>query len=389
GQPAGQPDQRGIYTLRPDGTGLAQLVQQRGPETEPAWQPYARVAVTLTADPQQVAPGGSTTLTATVTNAGPAPAGDTALTLDVPAGLSVSTVPAGCSATGGRVVCRLGTLPVDGTRTVSVVAVGAEPATAVVAATATTPTPDDVAADDSATVTVFVVLPNSPVGADLVVSVSPSANPAFVGATNEVVTIAVTNRGPEAAPDVALTTTYPSFVAPTGTPPCVPGGPPCPLGALAVGETRTLTTSLAVLKVGSGVITAGVRAMAADPDTSNNDVSLPLTVLQPTFRLLPPIGEPGFVTLAYGQDFPAGRDVTVAWDPGVTAVPGPFRVAADGTIRIPVLLVRRDELGTRVLVISSDAGDFGPVQRDMLVVQRSTSVNRPPPLRPEPILGRD
>jgi hypothetical protein len=210
-----------------------------------------------------------------------------------------------------------------------------------------------------------------------------------VGATNEVVTIAVTNRGPEAAPDVALTTTYPSFVAPTGTPPCVPGGPPCPLGALAVGETRTLTTSLAVLKVGSGVITAGVRAMAADPDTSNNDVSLPLTVLQPTFRLLPPIGEPGFVTLAYGQDFPAGRDVTVAWDPGVTAVPGPFRVAADGTIRIPVLLVRRDELGTRVLVISSDAGDFGPVQRDMLVVQRSTSVNRPPPLRPEPILGRD
>jgi hypothetical protein len=297
----------------------------------------------------------------------------------------------GCTAGEGQVVCPFGTLPPDGKRTVDLVAWGTEPATYVVTATATTGTPDDVAADGSATVTVFVVVPGSRVGSDLLVSVAPSADPTYVGATNEVVTIAVTNRGPEAAPDVSLTTTYPDVVTPKGEPPCTADAATCPLGELAAGETRTLTVPLAVLKVGDGPITAGVTARAGDPDTSNNQVTVPLTVRQPRFRLLPSIGEPGFVTLAYGQDFPPNAEVSVAWDRGVTAVPGPFTVAPDGTIRIQVLVIRRDEdLGKRVLVVSSDAGDFGPVQQTMLVVPRSTSVNVPAQVRPEaPILGRD
>jgi hypothetical protein len=389
GQPAGQPDQRGIFRLRPDGSGLAVLADLRGPETEPAWQPYARVRVTLTADPTQIAPQKTTTLAATLTNAGPAPAADTTLTLVVPAGLTVSTAPAGCSVADGGVVCAFGTVPAGEKRTVDVVAVGVDPASYTVTATATTGTPDDVATDDTATVLVFVALPGVGV-ADLVVSVTPSANPAYVGATNEVVTIAVTNRGREAAPGVSLVTTYPSVVGPTATPPCAAGGPACSLGALAAGQTRTLTASLAVLEPGAGAITARVTGMSPDPDLGNNAVSVPFTVLQPRFRLLPPIGEPGFVTLAYGQDFPPGRDVTVTWAPGITAVPGPFTVAPDGTVRIQVLLVRRDELGERVLVVSSDAGDFGPVQQQMLVVARSTSVNTPALLGPQPpILGRD
>ncbi|WP_435768430.1 hypothetical protein [Nocardioides sp. SYSU DS0651] len=49
GQPVGQPDQRGIWAIEPDGSGLRSVTDERGPETEPAYRP-GRPAATPTAD---------------------------------------------------------------------------------------------------------------------------------------------------------------------------------------------------------------------------------------------------------------------------------------------------------------------------------------------------
>jgi hypothetical protein len=391
GQPAGQPDQRDIYTLRPDGTGLRALAQGPGAETEPAWQPYARLALTLTAEPSLLEVANTTTLTATVANAGPSPAGDAAAVLVVPAGLSVPAAPEGCSVAGDTVVCPMGTVAAGAQRAVSVVARAEETGVHSVTAVATTRTPDTVPDDNTTTTTVEVVAAGTLPDADLSVSLDHSGT-TYVGATSDPLTITVANRGPDPAPEVTLATTYPAFIDAAGTPACLGGGSPCGLGTLAAGESQTFTVAMAVTETGTGTVTAQVAGRASDPDPRNNEASLPLTVLRPTLRLLPPIGEPGFVTLAYGEDFPPRAQVLVGWDPGITAAPGPYTVEPDGTIRIPMLIVRRDELGERILVATSTDGRFGPVQSQdrMLVVPRSVSLSSPTLIdRDDPILGRD
>lgn len=70
----------------------------------------------------------------------------------------------------------------------------------------------------------------------------------------------------------------------------------------------------------------------------------PFTV-EPSLELDPPLGAPGFVTVATGRGFPDGEDVVVEWDPGVGsagAVPD-----ADGRFRVPLLVLPRSEPGPR------------------------------------------
>jgi hypothetical protein len=386
GQPAGRPDQLGIYLLLPDGTGLHTLAQGPGPETEPAWQPYTDVRVTLTVDPSKLEQNGTTQVTATLTNAGRAPAAESTLDILVAPGLGVSVVPAGCSFAAGPVDCPLGTVEVGGSRTVTFAVSGETVGTQAVTATVATATPDVEAADDAQTVLVEVVPPGTLRHSDLSVSIQVAQNPTYLGATTETVTVTVANRGPDADEDVRLAMTYPPIVSASGMPPCLAGGPPCPIGRLAAGERRLLIAPLAVLRTGTGRITARVSGASVDPRAADDLASVPIIVRQPALRLLPPIGEPGFVTLAYGTGLPAGSAVRLVWEPGITADPGPFTVAADGTVRVPVLLVRRDvDLGERVLVLTSTTGLFGPLHATMLVVPRTTSVSGHEP----PFLGRD
>jgi hypothetical protein len=82
---------------------------------------------------------------------------------------------------------------------------------------------------------------------------------------------------------------------------------------------------------------------------------------------------PGFVALAYGEDFPPGAKVKLSWLPGITTYSGPFTVAADGTLRVPMLIVGRDQLGPRKIVAASIDHRFGSVDNTMLVVPRTES----------------
>lgn len=378
-QPAGQPDQRGIYALRPDGTQVRAVAQQRGPETDPAWQPYADLAVTLKAVPSALTIGAVTTLTATVSNVGPARAATPVLSLTLSTGLAVAT-PTGCTLPAANILrCMLPTLAPGAVQAITTTATGQAPrGVRSVSAAVTSMTPDPVLANNTATTQVQVAAVRTPgQGADLAVTLVLSRNPAYVGGT-VVATVRVTNNGPQPAVASTLTMGYPAGVTATGIPGCLDGSAACPLGTLAPGATSVLTPTLTARAKGAGAVLAKVAAVSPDPLLLNNTAGAPLSVVQPALRLLPPIGPPGFVPLAYGEGFPPGANLTLTWQAGITTDRRPVRVAADGTVRAPVLVIRRDALGLRDLVATSvDATmQFAPVKAPMLVVARSVSPPR-------------
>lgn len=107
GQPAGQPDQSGIYGIHPDGTGLRTIAQQPGPETEPVWQPVVRLVVAVsTTTPGYV--GGSGTTTVTVTNPGPPLAAQATLAVRHPDAIVAATPALSCLIASGG--CPVGPL---------------------------------------------------------------------------------------------------------------------------------------------------------------------------------------------------------------------------------------------------------------------------------------
>ena len=148
---------------------------------------------------------------------------------------------------------------------------------------------------------------------------------------------------------------------------------PCTLGTLASGGDRTFVVTLQGTAATVGVVAGAVTTTTLDPLLTNNEDEAALQILQPTIRLLPAVARPGMVVLAYGEDMPPGSEVTLAWNRGITVDRGPYRVAADGTMRASLLVVRRDLLGKRRLVASSDSDEFSPVTGPLLVVLRLLS----------------
>ncbi len=160
GQPAGQPDMWGIYALKPDGTGLRVIAQRIGnPETEPAWQPYADLTVTLAAVPPTIATGATTTLTATVRNNGPAGAAAVRLRVELPAGMTPGAAPAGCALAAPLLTCPVGLLTKGASASSAIALHGTTAGTFVGTAVGDSPTPDPRPIDNTATASVVVVQP--------------------------------------------------------------------------------------------------------------------------------------------------------------------------------------------------------------------------------------
>jgi hypothetical protein len=92
----------------------------------------------------------------------------------------------------------------------------------------------------------------------------------------------------------------------------------------------------------------------------------PFVVLQPRIVALPPVGPPGFVTSIRGTDFPPGVPVRLSWSVGVTVVADPAVAGPDGTFAAQLLVLPRDQVGSRQ-VIAAGAG-FSPVTTGFWVV---------------------
>ncbi len=398
GRPAGRADGGGIYAVRVDGTGLRTIAAGVGAQGEPDFQWYANLATTLTGPPERVDVGETTTVTASVSNTGPAEATPT-VTVTLPPGVVPGAMPAGCSASpqGTVVVCTPSEpLPPGETSVfpipVRVTAPG--PHTVVVTTTSSRLDPDP--ADD--TTTVVIETPDGPAG-NVTVTVTLTAPTAWVGGRAVRARIVVRNEGPGPARDVTVTTAFPDAVVPAPADPvdtrtCVAGSGTCALGQVRAGAEVVLTVVLspagpADVRAARGVAEAagtvptptqparwtGLVAVSASTSsaqttTADDAATAPLDVVQPWVHVLPAVARPGRVVLAYAEDLPPGERVTAVWDRGITAQPGAVEVAADGRLSMPVPVVPNDLLGTRTLVLASaDATDpaFASVGAALLV----------------------
>jgi len=372
GQPAGQPDQRGIYTIRPNGTALTALIQARGPETEAAFEPVADVRVQLAAAPSVISSGANSTLTATVTNAGPLRAAGVTLTIPVPVGLSTvpSTLPPGCSLATATVTCTLGVMAAGSSLVRAFAVRGTAVGTYPVTATVTSTTKDPNLSNNSATVTIRVR------ATDLAVKITPAFPTAWVGGARTI-TVTVKNNGPGTAVNARLKMTLSGGLGASAAQPCLLGGAPCNLGTMTAGTTKTfhITLPMPSSSVGARSVTAVVSNTVFDLNLANNKAVLKFKVKKPRLRVLPAVATPGEVVTIFGEDFPPGAQVALKFDKGILAVMTSAVVLADGTFGGPVLILRRDQLGERELIASSPAVPraFVATKATMLVVPRNLS----------------
>ena len=155
--------------------------------------------------------------------------------------------------------------------------------------------------------------------ADLGVTLSSSGS-ATTGAPQTYLAT-VTNSGPSAASEVALTVTIPSGAVPasvvSSTGNCSTGSVvTCSLGTLASGGSITVTVTVMELTPGSSTLSASVNASQPDPNPANNQASSTMTVTGATYSLAPALtaispvsveaGSTDTVITATGQNFSAG-----------------------------------------------------------------------------------
>lgn len=260
--------------------------------------PDADLVATNGDAPDPVAPGGTITYTQTITNNGPdtavnatfnqsTPAGTTFQSLAAPAGWTCSTPAAGAT---GAINCSKASMTSAEsgafTLIVNVTAASGSIASTVVA-DSDTYDPDG-GIDNTAQAATTIV---SPATADLSISKTTASANAPAGSTLSY-TITLTNDGPDAAANVAVTDVLPagllfeSITTPAGfictTPAAGTNGTiTCNAATLAVG-THTFTL-VARAGAGSGSVTntASVSAATNDPDSGDASGSAPVVALGP------------------------------------------------------------------------------------------------------------
>lgn len=215
--------------------------------------------------------------TIAVTNTGPVEAFDVDVRDFLPAGASSPEFDAGCSLTEGTLLCHMGDLDVDETRTVAVSFVVAAPGEVTNRARVSS---SNVSTDpeDSVTTTVTASAPT----ADLELEKSAPAS-ARVG-DDLTYTIVVTNRGDTLMTGVRLSDPLPAGVTfknvNGGAAECShsEGTVDCALGDVGVGTARTVTIDATATTAGTKVNTATVTSNVEETGESPNSDSASTTV---------------------------------------------------------------------------------------------------------------
>ncbi|GIG22000.1 hypothetical protein Cch01nite_27240 [Cellulomonas chitinilytica] len=375
GSPAGQARLRAIWGVTPDAATVREVVDLSGPQRAPAYQPFTDLVLTMSAGPVA---GGAATVTATVSNTGPALVRDGTVTVELPAGLTTPGAP-GCTQSAALVTCALtDPLPAGQTVAFAIPVQGISDTTrSTIPGTVQTGTPERVVTNNTASVDVGGA---GGVGVTLALS-SPVA---FVGGRPVTATFTVRNAGALPAQDVALATTYPGIVtvAPSGGAPCLVAAGVCPIGTLAGGAAVVLTATLdpTIAFTGppqTGPVTGTVTTTSPDPGTGDNTATATLEVRQPVVVLAPAVARPNEVVFAVGHDFPPGEDVDLGWSSGLLSVRNPVVVRPDGSWSQSILIIRDTLLTRRDLRVTDGqpSPTFGDVQAPLLVVP--TSVDAP------------
>ena len=241
----------------------------------------ADLELTKSATPSTVVFGQVVTYSLTVRNNGPSQAVGASISDPLPAGLTFSTSPDGCTAAAGTVTCPVGTLAARAGRTVSFTAAtpagGSGDVTNIAVVSATTADPNTANNTASAVST-------SQAQADLSLTKSASDSPVAGGPITY--TLTARNAGPSTATAVVVTDTVPAGVTVTsatgGGITCTTAGAvvSCPVGTLASGQSAVLTIAgtLAPGVTGSSTNTASVSSPVLDPSPGNNTATATSTV---------------------------------------------------------------------------------------------------------------
>ncbi|MFI7383776.1 hypothetical protein [Streptomyces sp. NPDC049813] len=387
------------------GAMTALTAQLPGRQKEPAVQQSVDLAVRAPDTSGTVVVGRTGTVTVDVVNQGPAASPGTRLTVDPPAGVTVTglTAPGG-SCDPAALTCDLGVVPPGTTVPVTVTLTGVTPGiqqvgwsvtgavldpepgdntdrTAVPVREATdpppgpsptpTPTPTPPPAPSRPPATTPAPPPPAAPPAPKAgpgVGVRARPNPGYVGG-RVVVTFSVSNGRNALATGLRLRLGLPSGVPNNGPPPGCDSGWVCALPDLAPGGRAELQVVLSPDKALTAEVTATLTTTGTDADPGDNAARQRLRVLQPRIVAVPPIGRPGFVTSVRGTDFPPGAPVRFRWKPGITAAAAPSVPLADGTFIGQLLILAKDQTGPRTITASGPG--FSPVKTDFLVVNGS------------------
>jgi uncharacterized repeat protein (TIGR01451 family) len=380
----------------------------------------ADLSVTLDRDPDALVAGRPAAWTATVANAGPFPADDATLTIELPAGLGgiTWTPPAGvtCSRAGQTLTCGLGdlapgaSLDVELSGTVAPDRAGTTlPVAAAVDATTPDPDPSNDEADEAPPVAGVADLRTT-------AELPPGAR---VGEVVDLV-LRVTNRGPSDTTGVTLVATLPEGLDPVvaGLPAgCTVAGRTltCAGGPLAVDEGVTRTIRLTVGPAAGGrELTVPVAATSALPDptppdaTDEADVAAePVADVEVVVSDPPHLGAGGYeygLTVTNRGPSPAtGVVVTDGPFPGarivsVTSSHGDCAVQADGSLRCELGdLPDGEQIRVTVVLEVGDGTDpesigFAPTvnaaESDPAMANNATTLRLPPqtpvPAEPQP-----
>lgn len=242
--------------------------------------PPADLRVTLSADPDPVEMGEVLTYTLDVANAGPADATDVVLSDVLPAGVTLVSVQPSQGTCGGvaTVSCSLGTLAVGGEAMVVIAVTPDIPGSLTDTASVSSAVHDPDLTNNGAAVTVTVPGPE----ADLALTLEANPHPVLVGQTLTYA-LDVANLGPFDAPGVVLSDVLPAGVTLVSVQPSqgtCSGGPTvsCSLGMVAAGGDATVVIEVIPGTAGRITDTASVTAEATDPDLTNNDAAVTVTV---------------------------------------------------------------------------------------------------------------
>jgi uncharacterized repeat protein (TIGR01451 family)/fimbrial isopeptide formation D2 family protein len=248
----------------------------------------ADLAVTKTDNLDPVSVGQNVTYTITVHNNGPATT-DATVTDTVPATLTlVSATPsAGSCGAGNPIVCTIPGMALGDTATITVVTTATVPGVVTNTVTVSGSAPDPNTTNNQASEPTTVVEVG---GTDVAITKTAPLTVARGGPLTY--TIVVTNRGPNGATGVQVADplAVPGLTFASNAGDCATAFP-CALGAMAVGETRTIISTWLVSPTYTGpspiVNTATVSTTSADSDPSNDTA---------TARTI--VGDPGSADLA-------------------------------------------------------------------------------------------
>jgi uncharacterized repeat protein (TIGR01451 family) len=253
--------------------------------------PSADLSIAKSALPNPAFAGQNVTYTLAVTNIGPSDATNVSASDAFPAGLTFVSASPGCANAAGVVTCTQATLASGTTANFTIVAAVAASAsgslTNVASVTSAEPDPDP--SNNAASMTTPVIGIPSPRAADLeVVKIADHGSVA----TGQPITwtIAITNRGPDAATGAvlidqpSLPVTFTRASSTQGT--CTKVAPVrCTLGSIAPGATVTVTLTGSASTTGTLHNVARVSSDVADPQPANSTASATTDVLGAALQL--------------------------------------------------------------------------------------------------------